>query len=65
MREVLEDWFTTYVDPEKDGVRHEITGAGQLGPIRSTGNVDAEFFAGDPWSAGPGGWEGDEGQSRI
>lgn len=65
MREVLEDWFTTYVDPEKDGVRHGITGAGQLGPIRSTGNVDAEFFASDPWSAGPGGWEGDEGQSRI
>ena len=31
MKNSLEKWFNTYVDPAVDGVREPVTGAGQIG----------------------------------
>jgi choline-sulfatase len=33
LRARLEDWFTTYVDPRRDGVDRGVTGCGQLGLV--------------------------------
>ena len=33
LRGRLEDWFSTYVDPARDGVNKGVTGCGQLGPV--------------------------------
>ncbi|MGI2296731.1 sulfatase-like hydrolase/transferase [Paenibacillus sp. GXUN7292] len=40
MRNSLEQWFYTYVDPAVDGVREPVTGAGQIGlaGLKSKGN---------------------------
>ena len=30
MRRRMEKWFTTYVDPDRDGTKEEVSGLGQL-----------------------------------
>ncbi len=57
---VLEGWFAMYVESEKDGLKHGITGAGQLAPIKGSGDARSEVFARDTYSAALGRWEGEE-----
>jgi arylsulfatase A-like enzyme len=46
MRSTLEDWFTQYVHPEKDGQTLPVTGGGQLRPVGGTWEDGSEAFIG-------------------
>jgi len=43
LRSRLEDWFRTYVDPQRDGVDKGVTGCGQLGLVERGGPAHPMF----------------------
>ena len=46
MRAMLEDWFSTYADPEKDGRERAVTGGGQLRPVGGAWEDGGDAFHG-------------------
>ena len=46
MRAMLEDWFSTYADPEKDGRELAVTGGGQLRPVGGDWEDGGDAFRG-------------------
>jgi len=44
MRQALEDWFAKYVDPDKDGLKYDVTGSGQLRPVGKDWDSEKEAF---------------------
>ena len=43
LRGRLEDWFSAYVNPLRDGVDKGVTGCGQLGRVEARGPDDPVF----------------------
>lgn len=44
MKHSLEDWFDKYVDPDKDGLKHDVTGQGQMRPVGKEWDNEKEAF---------------------
>jgi arylsulfatase A-like enzyme len=44
MRSALEDWFAKYVVPEKDGLKYDVKGTGQLRPVGKDWDSEKEAF---------------------
>lgn len=46
MRAMMEDWFSTYADPEKDGRERGVSGGGQMRPLGGAWEDGAPAFGG-------------------
>jgi choline-sulfatase len=44
MKHTMEDWFAKHVDPDKDGLKHDVTGSGQMRPVGKDWEDGKEAF---------------------
>jgi arylsulfatase A-like enzyme len=45
MKRTMEDWFAEYVDPDRDGLKYDVTGSGQMRPVGKHWDNEVEPFA--------------------
>lgn len=45
MKQAMEDWFNEYVNPDKDGLKYNVTGSGQMRPVGKDWDNQKEPFA--------------------
>ena len=45
MKRTMEDWFAEYADPDRDGLKYDVTGSGQMRPVgKDWDNEEEPFF---------------------
>ncbi len=44
MKHKMEDWFAKHVDPDKDGMKHDVNGLGQMRPVGKDWDDETEPF---------------------
>ena len=47
MKQAMDDWFAEYVDPDKDGLKYNVTGSGQMRPVGKDWDNEEEPFSQD------------------